>query len=89
MGKLTKEEALYLMKNTPWSFYYNALSKNDTERDAFSYKNHEVIDKIGSDIRCSNIDTGWDGVDTYDYLYLYCSNHGSNITEIKNKIITN
>lgn len=67
MGKLTKEEALYLMKNTPWSFYYNALSKNDTERDAFFYNNHEVIDEIGSDIRCFNIDTGWDGIDTYDY----------------------
>ncbi len=67
MKKLTKAEALELMRNTPWSFYYTAHSKCGTERDAFFYKNHEVIDKIGSDIRCSNIDTGWDGVDTYDY----------------------
>lgn len=67
MKKLTKAEALRIMKNNPWSFYYNALSENDNERDAFFYKNHKVIDYIGSDIRCSNIDTGWDGVDSYDY----------------------
>ena len=58
------------MKNTPWSFYYGACSENDTERDAFFYRNHEVIDRIGSEIRCFNIETGWDGVDTYDYTQI-------------------
>ena len=70
MKKLTKKEALCLMKNTPWSFYYGACSENDTERDAFFYRNHEVIDRIGSEIRCFNIETGWDGVDTYDYTQI-------------------
>ena len=52
---------LYLKK------YFNINSEFNPKNIAFFYKNHEVIDKIGSDIRCSNIDTGWDGVDTYDY----------------------
>lgn len=67
MKKLTKNEALEIMRNTPWTFYYGGYSKDDTPRHAFFYKNHEVIDKIGSEIRCFNLDTGWDGVDTYDY----------------------
>lgn len=70
MKKLTKTQALEIMRNTPWSFYYGAYSKNDTERDAFFYKNHEVIDEIGSYIRCFNLDTGFDGVDSYDYTMI-------------------
>ena len=29
-----------------------------------------MIDRIGSEIRCFNIETGWDGVDTYDYTQI-------------------
>ena len=67
MAKYTKQEALSLMRNTPWSFYYTTGNKNGTDQDKFFYNNHKVIDKIGSDIRCFNIDMGWDGVDKYDY----------------------
>ncbi len=67
MKKLTKSEALEIMSNTPWSFYYNAFSKNDNEKDAFYYKNHEVLDRIGSEIRTFNMFLGVEEDGSYDY----------------------
>lgn len=64
MKKLTKEQALEIMKNSPWTFYYSGYGPNiiteDGQKgaiDEFYYKNHEVIDEIGSDIRTIGMGT--------------------------------
>lgn len=66
MKKLTRQEILDLMQNTPWTFYYHAYvpaSKETGEPahvDDFFYKNHEVIDHIGSDIRTIGVGSIFD-----------------------------
>lgn len=74
MEKRTKQQILQIMENTPWTFYYPPYGKkfivDDEQRHQvipFYHHNHEVIDRIGSDIRTFGIWIGWDGVDQYDY----------------------